>query len=442
MGNFLSEFPERKALLEWYKNTVSKIDNTGSNGKITGKGKLPAGKGNNTSGKGKIAAVNGNVPAVNGHIHSPYSFSAFDDLEQAFRMASDEGVKVLGINDFNSTKGYDLFHDLSLQYKVFPLFNIEFMGLLEGEQKKGIRINDPNNPGRIYFSGKGLDYPVSWKEGSRQKVQRIIDESHRQVRAMTDKLNGLVQNLDPAMQLDFDDIEKRYTRGMVRERHLARSLREMLFERLKTEEAIRAFLNKLYGNSGSTADINDSAALENEIRGRLLKAGGAAFVEEDAGAFLNLEEITGIITDGGGVPCYPVLLDDASGNFTEFEADPESLYQVLRSRGVFSIELIPGRNDLAILKKFVSFFRERDFVVLYGTEHNTPSLDPVTVSARGGAELDRELMETSYLGACVIAAHQYLRAKGETGYVSFPGREIKKEFEELGKAVIERFIKL
>ncbi len=428
MGNFLSDFPEKKALLEWNSSTAGKNNSTagmnettGSEGKITGKG---------------------NLPAVNGHIHSPYSFSAFDDLEQAFRMASDEGVKVLGINDFNTTKGYGLFHELSLRYKVFPLFNIEFMGLLAGEKKKGIRINDPNNPGRIYFSGKGLDYPVSWKDKSKHKVQRIIDESHRQVRAMTDKLNVLVQNLDPAMQLDFDDIEKRYTRGMVRERHLARALRDLLFERLKTEGAIRAFLNKLYDNAGSGADINDSAALENEIRGRLLKAGGAAFVEEDAGAFLNLEEITGIITDGGGVPCYPVLLDDAKGNYTEFEADPESLYQSLLSRGVFAIELIPGRNDLAILKKFVSFFRERDFVVLFGTEHNTPSLDPVTVSARGGANLDRELRETSYLGACVIAAHQYLRAKGEAGYVSFPGREIKKEFEELGKAVIERFFEL
>ncbi len=70
---------------------------------------------------------------------------------------------------------------------------------------------------------------VSWKEVSKQKVQCIIDESHRQVKAMTDKLNGLVQKLDPAMHLDFNDIEKRYTRGMVSERHIARALRELLF---------------------------------------------------------------------------------------------------------------------------------------------------------------------------------------------------------------------
>ena len=74
-------------------------------------------------------------------------------------MASEEKIAVLGINDFYVTDGYDSFHKGCIENKIFPLFNIEFIGLLKEEQKKGIRINDPNNPGRIYFSGKGLDYP-------------------------------------------------------------------------------------------------------------------------------------------------------------------------------------------------------------------------------------------------------------------------------------------
>ncbi len=355
-------------------------------------------------------------------------------------MASEEEVRVLGINDFNTTAGYDLFGDLSLKYRVFPLFNIEFMGLLEDEQKRGIRINDPNNPGRIYFSGKGLDHPVSWGDATRQKVQAIMDESHRQVKEMTGKLNRLIESLDPSMDLDFTLIKEKYASGMVRERHIARALRELVFEKIGDDAARRDFLQKLYGNKEPAIDINDNAALENEIRGRLLKAGGAAFVEEDSSAFLDLEEIIAVIIDGGGIPCYPVLLDDAKGNFTEFESDFESLYNRLKLLGVPAVELIPGRNSTGFLKSFVSFFSEREFIVMFGTEHNTPSLDPLTVTARGGTPLDNELQDSSWKGACVVAAHQYLRSLGEPGYVSFPEREIKKEFEELGAAVIEWFL--
>ena len=96
---------------------------------------------------------------ANGHIHTPYSFSAFTDLESLFSMAKSENISLLGINDFYVTDGYSSFYDGCLKNRIFPLFNIEFIGLMKDEQKKGIRINDPNNPGRIYFCGKGLDYP-------------------------------------------------------------------------------------------------------------------------------------------------------------------------------------------------------------------------------------------------------------------------------------------
>ena len=118
-SHFLKEFPAATDLLEWYSKN-------GSN----------------------------KVHEVNGHFHTPYSFSAFKDLRQVFTMAREESVKVLGINDFYTMAGYDEFHDLSQDFKLFPLFNIEFMSLLKAEQKAGIRVNDPNNPGRTYFSGK------------------------------------------------------------------------------------------------------------------------------------------------------------------------------------------------------------------------------------------------------------------------------------------------
>ena len=78
-----------------------------------------------------------NVIELNGHIHTPFSFSAFEDIPQIFKMANDENIKAVGINDFIVTDGHKSFHDQAVASKVFPLFNIEFMGLLKDEQSEG-----------------------------------------------------------------------------------------------------------------------------------------------------------------------------------------------------------------------------------------------------------------------------------------------------------------
>jgi hypothetical protein len=380
---------------------------------------------------------------ANGHIHTPYSFSAFSDLETIFRMAVNEKISVLGINDFYVTDGYDSFHKGCVENKIFPLFNIEFIGLLKEEQKKGIRINDPNNPGRIYFSGKGLDYPFHTGFLLRKQLKSVIRESQVQIKAMISKLNLLIEPVDPSLKFSYENIKKEFAHDLVRERHIAKALRIAVISRFQTPEEQLLFIEKLYGGKKSKAGLSNSAALENEIRSNLLKSGGAAFVEEDESSFLELKNIIRIIIKAGGIPCYPVLLDDAAGKFTEFESDPEKLFNSLKELGIECIELIPGRNDFSILKKFTEFFHEKGFLVTFGTEHNTPEMIPLTVTARGSVPLDVSLKKIAWEGACVIAAHQYLRADGRQGYVLPDGTHSLKQTKDLinlGKLVIEYFL--
>jgi hypothetical protein len=138
-----------------------------------------------------------------------------------------------------------------------------------------------------------------------------------------------------------------------------------------------------------------------------------------------------------------VLLDDPSGKFTEFEADPEQLYLSLRALGIECIELIPGRNDLNILKNFTEFFHSKGFIITFGTEHNSPGMIPLTVTARGAVPLDESLKRIAWEGACIVAAHQYLRADGRQGYVLPDGKhsnDQKQELVSLGRLVIEYFL--
>ncbi|MCF8226977.1 MAG: PHP domain-containing protein [Bacteroidales bacterium] len=380
------------------------------------------------------------VRKVNNHFHTPYSFSAFTEMSQVLQMAEEEGISVLGINDFYTMAGYEEFAKLCARHKKFPLFNIEFMGLLRKEQENGTRVNDPNNPGRTYFCGKGLDYPPNLGGTSLEKLTNVRAESEKQTKVMVEKAADHLHQADPQLKLDYESILNKHTKGMVRERHIAKAIRILLEQKYKDADLRKAKLNKIYGNRKSSVDLNDAASLEGEIRSVLLKSGGPAFVKEDPHAFLDISEVIKIILDAGGIPCYPVLLDDKDGNFTKFEENMERLYERLISLKVFSLELIPGRNHSKFLKPFVEFFDKKGFVITFGTEHNTPALEPLTVRS-ADAPLDDYLCRVSYKGACVIAAHQYLRSKGRIGYVDQNGIPVNEmdRFVRTGNAVISYF---
>ena len=83
--SFLEQFPDRATLLESYQSDHSRVP-----------------------------------LKVNNHIHTPYSFSAFSSIEEAVRMADEEDVKILGINDFYVTDGHGEFIDQCLEFHIFP----------------------------------------------------------------------------------------------------------------------------------------------------------------------------------------------------------------------------------------------------------------------------------------------------------------------------------
>jgi len=377
---------------------------------------------------------------VNAHLHTPFSFSAFSDIAQIFSMAVNEKIAVAGINDFFVADGYDAFCSEAIKTAVFPLFNIEFISLLKEEQRQQIRINDPNNPGRCYFSGKGLDYPFALNKTLRKKLSRMVDESQQQVRAMISQANNWFDNIGVEIHLEYSQIRRQFARELVRERHIAKAIRVAVFENCTGEADRKSLLTLIFDGKEPRASINDIPELENEIRGNLLKAGGNAFVEEDDNAFMQMPEVIEIILSAGGIPCYPVLLDDKNGNYTEYERDPENLFKELSRRGIRCIELIPGRNAASHFDAFIRYFDEKGFIILLGTEHNSPDMMPLTCDTRGNIPLSANARRISWEGACAVAAHQYLRARGHQG-AGYPGPGTEKAaLIKQGNAVIHYFL--
>lgn len=377
---------------------------------------------------------------VNAHMHTPYSFSAFRDVDDALDRAVAEGVKVVGVNDFYTTAAYEEWAEGCRKRDLYPLFGIEFISLNKEDQRAGLRVNDPANPGRTYLSGKGMSFPFRLPEPHASSLANVLNESNKQVEAMCAKLNEWLEQKNAGFVIDFRQVANELTKGMVRERHLAKALRMHVYEACENKEPqVRELLERLFDGKPLKSAIDDHAGVENEIRGNLLKAGGAAFVPEEAAAFLPMETVQQIIIAGGGIPTYPFLADDPKGGYTDFEGDLQRVAQQLTERGFHSVEFISTRNDVQLLEKYASYLYDQGFVVTFGSEHNTPAMEPIELFARGGVPLTDRLMEINYKGACVIAAHQHLVKQGLSGYVNGDGsadRSKRQEMEMLGDQLL------
>jgi len=390
----------------------------------------------------KMEFAHAKIHKVNGHLHTPYSFSAFNSIEQAFEMAKEEKVKVLGINDFFTADGYFEWAQYCQLNKVFPLFNIEFIGLSKIDQQSGVRINDPNNPGRIYISGKGMSFPFKLNDQFAALLSKVKENSNIQSEAMCSALNRLLAKVGVDIIISYTDVFEKYTKGMVRERHLAKALRIAVFEKEPSRTGRAEIFEKIFDGKGLKSDIDNAAGLENEIRGNLLKAGGASFIAESPELFLDLSTVCKLIINGGGIPTYPLLADSVNGGYTGFEENKEKLFDNLISKGICSIEFISNRNTTASLEEYSKFFTEKGFIITYGSEHNTPDLVPIDLTNKLGEELTDYLKQINYSGACLLAAHQYLFAKTGEGYLDAEGKpklSQKTEFEKLGRNLLEYF---
>lgn len=387
-----------------------------------------------------------NYIKVNAHLHTPYSFSAFDNVNDALDRAVAENVKVVGINDFYTTAGYDEWYAGCMERHLYPLFNIELISLNEDDQKNGLRVNDPGNPGRTYISGKGLKHPFCLSEPYATQLADVRKKSNEQVAAMCNKLNELLDANSIGFSLDFDWITKELTKGAIRERHLAKALRMKVYEAAGNDPSrIKAIMKQLFGGAELKSSTTNIADVENEIRGNLLKAGGAAFVLEERDAFLSVATVSKIILNAGGIPTYPFLADDKNGNYTDFENDLQRVAKELKKRGFHSVEFITTRNDVQLLEVYAEFLYNAGFVVTFGSEHNSPTMEPMELFARSGTPLTDKLMKINYEGACVIAAHQHLISEGKQGYVDKDGdvdSSLMKSFIEMGDALIQKQVNL
>ncbi|MDP7561206.1 MAG: hypothetical protein QF745_11775, partial [Planctomycetota bacterium] len=284
-------------------------------------------------------------PKVNVHIHLPPNFSAFESVEQAVKLAEQEGIGVLGVSNYYDFTVYGEFSKRAEQAGIFPLFGLEIIALIDELVARKIKINDPGNPGKMYICGKGINRFEQPTKRASELLATIRQNDDKRMAEMIGKLDAVFTACGLTTGLDTEAIVE----GVVsrhgcdsktvtlQERHIAQAFQEVLFEKVEPEQR-GELLGKLLGVPAKSG-VEDAVGIQGEIRSALMKAGKPAFVAE---SFVDFEQARELILELGGIPCYPTLADGADP-ICEYEEPVEKLIEQLKINNIYMAELVPIR---------------------------------------------------------------------------------------------------
>ncbi len=390
------------------------------------------------------------LPRVNTHIHLPPNFSAFESVGQAVNLAAEQGMAALGVGNYYNYEVYGDFAERARQKGIFPLFGTEIICMDDALRDAGIKINDPGNPGKFYFCGKGITRFDQMTPEAARLIGVIRGNDSARMAKMVEQMErifterGLKTGIDEGAVVEMIVRRHGCDRGTVylQERHISQAFQEALFAKVRPEERIER-LNKVLGAETKAKHADDFVTMQNDIRSNLMKAGKPAFVEE---TFVSFADAHRLILELGGVPCYPTLVDGASP-VAQFEASPDRLIAEIKARNIHAVEWITIRNKIDVLRDYATKMRKAGLAVTAGTEHNTLDLIPFDPFCKDG-DVPEDLRALFWEGACVVAGHEFLTLHGECGFVDGEGNpnpdyasadERIKAFAGIGAAVMQRY---
>ena len=366
---------------------------------------------------------------TNCHIHTSESFSVFRSPSEAVWQAAREAIAVLGINDHYTVAGHEEFRVACKVAGISAGFSMEAVAVDREAADAGLKLNDPDNPGRIYLCGKGITRYPNQSSPEMQDLSRMRAALERRNREITAKVAQLFHERLSADGPTWENVVTLTPRGNATERHVAFAALLLLRQlELEQRKPLAELMTALCGVTPH-AD-GDDATLQIFLRAKLMKAGAPAFVREDPDAFVSVAELRSIFLSFRSIPTYPILGNPVLAG----EENIEALLDKLESMGFYAVEVIPTRNTRERLAEIVSAARRRWWPVFNGTEHNTPEsrplLDPFA--------LDPEFEPWFVQSAALMLGHQRNVASGEMGFVDSNGSvtisNSKDRFEHFSQA--------
>lgn len=355
------------------------------------------------------------VRKINMHCHTFFSYNAMNFSPSALAwLARKEDIGLMGIVDFDVLDGVEEFLQACRVALVRGSAAMETRVFIPEFADK--EINSPGEPGIYYYMGIGFtqsDAPTE-VHAVQEKLRALSAERNR---AMVERVNAYLSPLSINYQKDVLPLAPA---DNATERHMLRAYAYAAEQ--KFGDAAPFWAEKLGVSETKTRELMaDAPAFHNFLRTKLMKRGGAGYVQPDAGSFPTIEEVNSLITACGALPCA-TWLDGLSAGEENFR----KLLELLISKGAAALNIIPDRNwnisdpelrriKVKKLHEVVGLARELDLPLNIGTEMNAPGQKVVD-------ELDvPELIpvrEAFLDGAWFIYGHTMMEMADHRGYQS------------------------
>jgi hypothetical protein len=352
---------------------------------------------------------------ANMHAHSFFSYNALGLSPSALAvMAWEEGIDLMGLVDFDVIDGVDEFLDACELLGVRGGASVETRVFVPEFASR--EINSPGEPGVLYHMGIGFTASLPSPEAA-PLFRDLAERSRRRNLDLVDRCNA---HLAP-VAIDYAAHVLPLTpSGNATERHIVAAY--MAAAESQTDDAA-TFWRASLGVDGPTLDaaLAHPFGLANLVRAKLMKRGGAAYIQPGPDTFPAVETVNALFQACGALPCLTWLDGTSAGE----QAMPE-LMALMMAKGAVAVNIIPNRNwnipDPALkrvkvqkLYDFVDQARAHNLPIIVGTEMNSPGLP--LVDAFDAPEL-APVRDTFLDGAHFLTGHTLLARHAGLGYAS------------------------
>jgi hypothetical protein len=288
-------------------------------------------------------------------------------------------------------------------------------------------INSPGEPGIAYHMGVGFTKAVE-----HPFLAEMRAAAARRTRDMIVRVNATMR----PVELDYEtDVLPLTPKGNATERHLCEGYERKAALMFPNAAQRAAFWKEKLGEAPPAG-----AKLQNLIRAKTMKRGGAGYVQPGKGSFPLMADMNRFVLELGAIPTF-AWLDGTS----EGEKCIEEFFEVGMSSGAAALNIIPDRNytpgvkdqKLQNLYDVVALAEKHHFPVIVGTEMNSPGHKFVDSFA---SEELKPLVPVFLRGAYIVYAHSVLQRQSGLGYLSswagkaFATPAAKNDFfEKLGR---------
>ena len=363
---------------------------------------------------------------VNLHAHTFFSYNAYGYSPSKFAwLARKAGLAAAGVVDFDVLDGLEEFLEAGRLIGLKSCVSLESRVYVP---EFGTRvINSPGEPGISYHMGAGFTRAVR-----HPFLAQMRAAAQQRTRDVLTRVNAFMRPLE----LDYEaDVLPLTPNGNATERHLCEAFERKAAQVFPQAEQCAAFWQQKLGDAAA-----GGARLQNLIRARTMKQGGAGYVQPGQGSFPLMADMNRFVLEAGAIPTL-TWLDGTS----EGEQRLEELFDAAAAAGAAALNLIPDRNytpgvkdqKLQNLHQVVETAQRRQFPIIVGTEMNAPGNK--FVDSFQTAEL-APLLPVFLRGARIVYAHSVLEGQAGLGYLSpwarktFDRVTVKNEFfDKLGQ---------